>query len=113
MTLGRTVRRLTARSGPERLAGMTMIGFLLVIIIGAHWGEQFVDTRPDLYLDPGGLVRESLHTWTVTSTLGAPNYDTGYLPTAAVIWVVQALGDRKSTRLNSSHTATSRMPSSA
>jgi arabinofuranan 3-O-arabinosyltransferase len=92
VTLGRTVRQLTARSGPERLAGMMMIGFLSVIIIGTHWGEQFVDTRPDLYLDPGGLVRESLHAWTATSTLGTPNYDTGYLPAAAVVWVVQALG---------------------
>jgi arabinofuranan 3-O-arabinosyltransferase len=92
VTLGRTVRQVSARSGPERLAGMMMIGFLSVIIIGAHWGEQFVDTRPDFYLDPGGLVRESLHAWTATSTLGTPNYDTGYLPAAAVIWVVQTLG---------------------
>jgi arabinofuranan 3-O-arabinosyltransferase len=92
VTLGRTVRQVSARSGPERLVGMMMIGFLSVIIIGGHWGEQFVDTRPDLYLDPGGLVRESLHAWTASSTLGTPNYDTGYLPAAAVIWVVQTLG---------------------
>ena len=92
MTVGRTVRQLSARSGPERLVGMMMIGFLSVIIIGTHWGEQFVDTRPDLYLDPGGLVHESLHAWTAASTLGTPNYDTGYLPAAAVIWVVQTLG---------------------
>jgi arabinofuranan 3-O-arabinosyltransferase len=92
VTLARTVRELSARSGPERFAGLMMIGFLSVIIVGAHWGEQFVDTRPDLYLDPAGLVRESLHAWTATSTLGTPNYDTGYLPAAAVIWAVQTLG---------------------
>jgi arabinofuranan 3-O-arabinosyltransferase len=92
VTLGRTVRQVSARSGPERLVGMMMIGFFSVIIIGSHWGEQFVDTRPDLYLDPGGLVQESLHAWTGASTLGTPNYDTGYLPAAALIWVVQTLG---------------------
>jgi arabinofuranan 3-O-arabinosyltransferase len=92
VTLRRTVRQVSARSGPERLVGMMMIGFLSVTIIGGHWGEQFVDTRPDLYLDPGGLVRESMHAWTTAATLGTPNYDTGYLPAAALIWVVQSLG---------------------
>lgn len=72
------------------LGGALLVGVVVVLLY--HPGRIFIDTRPDLYLDPGSLVRESLHTWAPGSGLGAANYDTGYLPTASFVWLIQKVG---------------------
>lgn len=72
------------------LGGILVVGAVVVLLY--HPGKMFIDTRPDLYLDPGRLVRESLTTWAHGSGPGAANYDTGYLPTASLVWVIQKLG---------------------
>jgi len=55
-------------------------------------GQLFIDTRPDVYLDPGALFRESLDTWVPGTGLGTTNYDNGYLPIAGFMWVLHAIG---------------------
>jgi arabinofuranan 3-O-arabinosyltransferase len=67
-----------------------VLGFFVLVLHDA--GTTYIDTRPDLYLDPGRLLRECLSAWVPGTGLGVPNYDVGYLPSAAVVWAVQALG---------------------
>jgi arabinofuranan 3-O-arabinosyltransferase len=81
---------LRAHLEPLVLGGVFLVGAVVVLLY--HPGRIFIDTRPDLYLDPGRLVRESLHTWAPGSGLGAANYDTGYLPTASFVWAIQKAG---------------------
>lgn len=59
-------------------------GIAFVVVVLFHPGQLYIDTRPDLYLDPGKLLRESLSTWVPGTGLGTSNYDTGYLPVAAL-----------------------------
>ncbi|MEZ5092424.1 alpha-(1-_3)-arabinofuranosyltransferase family protein [Nocardioides sp.] len=86
--LRRVARWLLGERGVLTL--LTMIGFLVTVLV--HPGQLYIDTRPDLYLDPGGLVRESLSTWVPGTGLGTTNYDNGYLPAAVVQWLLQAIG---------------------
>ena len=61
------------------------------------------------------LVAISLIPWVLgaRSSLGARSVRYGFNTLVMVVLVLGIIGDRKSTRLNSSHSLTSRMPSSA
>src|SRR5690242_19711567 len=79
---------LTAAIGTERLV-LAVLGIAaFAVMVWYHPGQLYIDTRPDLYLDPGGLLRECLQTWVPGTGLGTTNYDTGYLPTAFVMWLL-------------------------
>ena len=60
---------------------------------------------------PAGLARMKLHTFLIYTTLGAGLWNT--ILAAIGYYLSTVPGDQKSTRLNSSHTDISRMPSSA
>ncbi|MFN8195055.1 MAG: alpha-(1-_3)-arabinofuranosyltransferase family protein [Nocardioidaceae bacterium] len=62
------------------------------VFVARDHGVLYVDTRPDLYLAPGRLIRDCLHSWSSGSSLGAPNYDLGYLPPALLLWGVTGVG---------------------
>ncbi|MCB0909179.1 MAG: DUF3367 domain-containing protein [Nocardioidaceae bacterium] len=72
------------------LIGLAIVGLLATVAV--HPGQLYIDTRPDLYLDPGSLLRESLSTWVPGTGLGTTNYDNGYLPAAFVLWVLNGVG---------------------
>src|SRR5215471_13036458 len=76
----------------ERVVGVLLVLLLVVVVMANRWGELVVDGRPDLYLAPGRVLSESLHTWVTEPSLGSPNFDVGYLPVAAVLWLVEHLG---------------------
>lgn len=90
-TVATSVRRLRSLSGDTvALLLLGLLAFVMVVLV--HSGRLYIDTRPDLYLDPGALIRESLSTWVPGTGLGTTNYDNGYLPTAALLWVFQGVG---------------------
>jgi len=72
------------------LLGLGLLTLLVVVVV--HPGQLFIDTRPDLYLDPGALVRDCLSTWVPGTGLGSSNYDNGYLPLAVLSAALQKLG---------------------
>ena len=72
------------------LIGVALIGFMATVVV--HPGQLYIDARPDLYLDPGSLVRESLSAWVPGTGLGTTNYDNGYLPAALVLWGLNGVG---------------------
>lgn len=74
---------------------VALLGFfccVAVAVLGVRWGRLAVDARPDLYLDPAAVVRESLHAWASVGSLGSANYDTGYLPVALVASALREVG---------------------
>ena len=89
---GRPARPAGPAGAAERVVGLLLLLALAAVVLGTSWGLLVVDGRPDLYLAPGRLVIESLHTWTGSPSLGSPNYDPGYLPVAAFLWLLEHLG---------------------
>lgn len=86
----RPSRRLLTTDESRVLAALAGVAFVVVVLF--HPGEVYVDTRMDLYLDPGAFLRDTWSTWVSGSGLGAPNYNNGYLPVALVVWAGHALG---------------------
>jgi len=83
-------RTVSLRRESVVLLVLGLLSFLVMVVFRP--GVLFIDTRPDVYLDPGALFRESLETWVPGTGLGTTNYDNGYLPIAGFMWVLHALG---------------------
>ena len=77
-------------------------GFSVVGTWGTYSGTAMSFYGPDVRYHAGGGTGDETATWDAELTGGAANYE-------VLVWY----GDRKSTRLNSSHIPLSRMPSSA
>ncbi len=88
----RSVRRLLWGNSGQR--GWVILAVVLATLayVVRHPGELYVDTRPEVYLRPGQLVMASFSAWAGDGSLGAANFDVGYLPLALVVWLLQALG---------------------
>ncbi len=55
-------------------------GILFLILLVQPWGQVSTDTKLDLLLNPAGFLRNALHAWTDTLTLGQlQNQAYGYL----------------------------------
>ncbi|HEV8065188.1 MAG TPA: alpha-(1-_3)-arabinofuranosyltransferase family protein, partial [Acidimicrobiales bacterium] len=86
----------TTAGGPDRLEPIVLacLFVLLVVVVFANsWGVFTPDTIPELYLNPGRLLAQSVSTWLPSGgEAGAANIDTGIAPLAAVLWVIRSLG---------------------
>ena len=69
---------------------LSVVAFLVVVV--AHPGEVFVDTKFDLYLAPLRMLQDTLSTWVSGSGLGTPNYNTGFLPVTTVMAALHVVG---------------------
>ncbi len=84
-------RALVRRHRSRLLLGSVASALVLAYLLRAP-GVLFVDTRPDLYLNPGRLIASCWHSWSGGTSLGAPNFDVGYLPPAMALWMVTTVG---------------------
>ena len=85
--------RRTWRPNNERIA-FIVFGVLVVLAVFAnHWSEFAPDTKPELYLNPGGLLQTSLSSWAQNPyQAGRPNFNTGLAPVAAALWLIEVPG---------------------
>ena len=99
---------------------LTLLGFLMLSLTACLWRnvpKMLKEMRSNkVTLNERSLKRmELLQHWKLKSTMSAAELEQIFRK-QLYGWKFKAVeenGDRKSTRLNSSHTATSRMPSSA
>jgi len=78
---------------PERIAFLIFGAVVVVAVFANHWSEFAPDTKPELYLNPGGLFRASLSSWAQNPyQAGRPNFNTGLAPVAAVLWLIELPG---------------------
>ena len=76
----------------ERKALVAAVLLVALAVIAPHPGLLYIDTRPDLYLNPGRVLSETFSTWVAGTGLGTNNYGMGYLPVAAIVWTTQSVG---------------------
>ena len=102
----------------QAIVFLPLLGFLIAGIFG-----RLIGPRPSELVTTALLIASAAMSWIVFLDV-AVGHNHGYAPVLAnwmtvgklnVDWAlrVDTLSDRKSTRLNSSHTDISRMPSSA
>lgn len=71
------------------LLGATLMTFL---VLANDWGVLTPDTKPEIFLDPWQTVVRYAAAWTDTPSLGAPNFNVGVAPVAAVLGAMESLG---------------------
>ncbi|HVD13397.1 MAG TPA: alpha-(1-_3)-arabinofuranosyltransferase family protein [Actinomycetota bacterium] len=76
----------------EPAAYLVLAGLVLSVLLLTDRGMLAPDTKPHLYLDPLGTLREALSTWRPNPYLGQPNFDAGLAPAALVVLVIRSLG---------------------
>ena len=76
----------------ERWVLATLLLAAVAVVFGNGWGRFFSDAQPDLYLAPGRVLRNALSAWLPSPYVGAPNYQSGLAPAAAVSAALSWLG---------------------
>ena len=78
---------------PERIAFLVFGALVVFAVFANHWSEFAPDTKPELYLNPGGLFKASLQSWEQNPyQAGRPNFNTGLAPVAAALWLIELPG---------------------
>ena len=67
----------------EPAAYLLLAGLVLSVLLLTDRGMLAPDTKPHLYLDPMGTLRDALETWRPNPYLGQPNFDAGLAPAIA------------------------------
>ncbi|MCU1452080.1 MAG: hypothetical protein JWN46_226 [Acidimicrobiales bacterium] len=89
----RTARGAPSSSRAEQIAFVAFLVIIAIAVTVPSWGRFAPDTRPDLYQQPGRLLKSTLQAWVGGgSGLGQGNFNTGTAPVAAVVWVIRSLG---------------------
>jgi arabinofuranan 3-O-arabinosyltransferase len=76
----------------EPAAYLLLAVLVLSVLLLTDRGMLAPDTKPHLYLDPLGTLREALSTWRPNPYLGQPNFDAGLAPAALVVLVIRSFG---------------------
>ncbi len=72
------------RTVHERWVLAVLVLAVVAVVFGNGWGRFFSDAQPDLYLAPTRVLRNALSAWLPSPYAGAPNYQSGLVPAAAV-----------------------------
>lgn len=89
---GHRVRVRVASLDPWTWAWLGLGVVTLAVVVGNDFGVFAPDTKPELYLNPDRLLARSLSAWQRDPHLGQTNHNTGILPVAAAMAVLQGLG---------------------
>jgi arabinofuranan 3-O-arabinosyltransferase len=85
--------RRTWRPSNEHIAFIVFGALVVLAVFANHWSEFAPDTKPELYLNPGGLLQTSLSSWAQNPyQAGRPNFNTGLAPVAAALWLIEVPG---------------------
>lgn len=95
--------KTTRRASPQRAvvpgrrswssllySGLTLL--LIVMVLANSFGILTPDTKPEMFLAPARTAARFASSWLDTPNLGAPNYNVGIVPVAAVFSVLDAVG---------------------
>ena len=85
-------RRIQGLGDGWRVAWLGLFLVTTVVVIGDDFGVFAPDTKPELYLNPDRLLKRSLSPWQEAPFLGQTNHNTGILPVAALMTLLQAIG---------------------
>ncbi|MDX1622313.1 MAG: alpha-(1-_3)-arabinofuranosyltransferase family protein, partial [Nitriliruptorales bacterium] len=83
--------RLGQPVGPLILGGVFVFAVVAAFLL-PQWGVLTPDTKPELYLNPAGMLGRELSAWRPGPFLGSPNYHPGIAPITAVVWGLQQIG---------------------
>lgn len=86
------VRGVSVRHGSVLIALTALTALLGVVVLVNDFGFLTPDTKPELYLQPAQTAARFASSWLDTPNLGAPNYNVGYVPVAAVLSLLEAVG---------------------
>jgi arabinofuranan 3-O-arabinosyltransferase len=69
-----------------------LVVVLAVVVFANSWGTFTTDTKPEVYLAPGRVVREYLSAWSSSPYLGAPSFNGGLVLVAGIVWLISSTG---------------------
>lgn len=83
-------RRVTA----ESVVGALLVSLLVVVVFANNWGVLTPDTKPEIFLNSWRTAIDFARPWLDSPEMGAPNYNVGVAPVAALMGVLDSLGAR-------------------
>jgi arabinofuranan 3-O-arabinosyltransferase len=71
---------------------VALAALLTAVVLANSWGVLTPDTKPEVFLSPWQTAMRFAAPWQDTPSLGAPNYNVGVAPVAALLGVIESVG---------------------